>query len=317
MQEEKVGYGRSHGKLILMGEHSVVYGYPGIAIPFPATQVAISIKPTAGECWVNSDYYTGPFSQAPKEMAYLAQVIDWTFDSLQKPKESLYYQVDSTIPIGKGMGSSAALAVALVRGLADYLNQDLPDQVLQRMVDQGEAIVHGKSSGLDTLMTRSLNPVRYCKGQAPKALAIQLDAYLVVADSGLVGATKEAVHRVAQLKLSQPAFFDHCMEQMTDLVHQAIQALASNDQEGLGGLMTYNHYYLSRLGVSTPVLDQLVRAAWRQGALGAKLTGGGLGGSVLALASNQESAQRVRQALVQAGAETTWILDFKDLKGAN
>lgn len=307
----RIGHGYAHSKIILMGEHSVVYDYPAIAFPFQAADVQVKIKPLfKGSTILNSDYYRGKLTSAPEEFNNIKAVVNATIESFNFPNQPLEITVNSTIPAERGMGSSAAVAVAIVRGLCDLYEQEIPDQQLYFLANQAEVIAHESTSGLDTLVASTISPVIYRKSQKPHPFEIDIEAYLVVADSGEVGQTKLAVSKVRQLKDKKSAFVTKTMKAIGDFVQRAYQAIQDKQVEELGRLMTYNHYYLNQLGVSNTTLDQIVNAAWMAGALGAKLTGGGLGGCVIALAKDADDARYIAEAMEAMGAQTTWTVNL-------
>ena len=305
----KVGQGLAHGKVILMGEHAVVYDQLAISLPVPTVEVRASVRRTSHHApYLSCRYYKGPVAKAPSHLDNIVAAMELAVKHCKAPQEALHIMIESDIPQERGMGSSAAVAVAVVRAICDYYDVPLQDDALHYMVNQAEVIAHGNPSGLDTLMTSTLQPVLYRKGHTPISFQMEMGGYLVVADSGQAGRTKEAVQQVKQ-RLAQST--EQTAQQITTIgsfVKQAHQAILAHDLTQLGRLMTYNHYYLSQLGVSTPQLDQLVKSAWLAGALGAKLTGGGLGGCVIALVASKEAAQKVADAMRANGAKRTWLM---------
>lgn len=309
MTEHSVGQGHAHSKIILMGEHSVVYDYPAIALPFTEARIEAIITPSLKETHtLSSDYYHGTLSEASDTLANVVRGVELTLDSFKLPKDPLHISVQSTIPVGRGMGSSAAVVVAIVRAICNFYHFAINDYQLHFIVNQAEVIAHESTSGIDTLMASSNTPIIYRKSKQPIPFEFKMDAYLIVADSGQEGHTKEAVAKVRRLKESRPEFVQNAMQSIGDFVQQAHEAIKQNDRIELGRLMTYNHYYLNQLAVSNTRLDNIVNAAWIAGALGAKLTGGGLGGCVIALADDASTAQSIEQAMKHAGAVQTWSM---------
>ncbi|WP_446455708.1 mevalonate kinase [Tuanshanicoccus lijuaniae] len=309
---QAIGTGRAHSKIILMGEHAVVYDYPAIALPFPA--IAVEVTATLNQDnqhYLACHYYTGPLKKAPQHLDNIQTAIQLTLDTFQLGNPSLNITITSAIPQERGMGSSAAVTVAVVRAIADLFQLTLSDYQLHFIVNQAEVIAHQSTSGIDTLMTSTYHPVIYRKSRAPHAFDLSLSAYLVVADSGQAGQTKSAVHHVAQMRKHKPYFVDQAMQAIGNFVQQAYDKIAQGNAIELGKLMTYNHYYLNQLGVSNSHLDKIVNAAWMAGALGAKLTGGGRGGCLIALAETKFAAKRIAKAMRDAGAVQTWHLNLE------
>lgn len=305
----RIGHGYAHSKIILMGEHAVVYDYPAIALPFPAVQVHVQVEASQhSSSYIDCQYYAGPLEDAPSMLANLKRAISLTLDSFKILSQPIQITIQSTIPQERGMGSSAAVSVAIVRAICDYYSISISDKQLHLIVNEAEVIAHESTSGLDTLMTSSANPVIYRKSQTPRPFPLKMDAYLVVADSGQAGQTKLAVNHVRLLKEKKPRLVEELMSAIGRFVQQGHEAILANDATELGRLMTYNHYYLNQLGISNPILDRIINAAWLGGALGAKLTGGGLGGCVIALVADEESAQIVAQEMKKAGAIQSWYI---------
>lgn len=307
-----IGVGHAHSKIILMGEHAVVYDYPAIALPFTEADVTVNLSPSQGsESWLDSAYYRGPISKIPDSLANLYKAIDTTKKSFDLPNESLNIVINSSIPAGRGMGSSAAVAVALVRAFCNYYQQQISNYQLQLIVNQAEVIAHDSTSGIDTLVASTSQAVIYQKSQKPQPFSFNLKADLIVADSGMVGQTKKAVSHVKRLLKTKPLLIDEVMQSIGQFVDHALDSIREKDIDSLGRLMTYNHHYLSQLEISHPRLDRIISASWLAGALGAKLSGGGLGGCVIALSPDPDTSQQIRQAMHEAGAVQTWLLSLE------
>lgn len=302
----RTGIGTAHGKIILMGEHAVVYQFPAIALPLPTIQVTATVTSSQASHSLDCHYFQGNLAQVPPHLYNIQAAVRLTQAYCQQAHDSIHLTIESDIPQERGMGSSAAVSVAIVRAICHYYQQTLDDETLHAIVNQAETIAHGTPSGLDTLMTSTATPVLYRKGEQPHIIQQTLKGYLVVADSGQTGKTKEAVHHVRQLAQQDPYFVQNAMEAIGNFTQQAHQAIQQQNITTLGRLMTYNHYYLSQLGISTPQLDAIVKSAWANGALGAKLTGGGLGGCAIALTTTKEMAEKIARAMRQAGAKQTW-----------
>lgn len=305
------GLGFAHSKIILMGEHSVVYDFPAIALPFPAigvkTTITLAQKPHS---IINCQYYAGPFHQAPDNLDNLKKAHQLTLESLKLKPFPLNIQIESNIPQERGMGSSAAVVVSLIRAICNFYQVEISDQLLRYITNESEVIAHQATSGIDTLVTSSQNPVIYRKSQQARYFNMKMDAVLIVADSGLAGQTRVAVGHVRQLYENNQDFVQELMANIGRFVNQAYDAILTNQPKTLGRLMSYNHYYLNQLGVSNETLDNLVTSAWLSGALGAKLTGGGMGGCVIALAENEASAKVIAQAMKDAGALASWQVNL-------
>lgn len=308
----KKGKGTATGKIILMGEHAVVHGEPSIAIPFPEAAVEAVVCPLDGPAELDCYYHQGAMSDAPITVANLITTIETTLKRLDQPLKNFKLTIQSTVPPERGMGSSAAVAVAIVRALHDYFDRALTTEDLLELVGVSEKIAHGNPSGLDAIMTSSRTPIYYIKGQPFIPFPLKIRAYLIVADTGVMGETKEAVGDVMQLLKKEPEKTQDALHRLGNLAKQAKTAIEADQPENLGQQMNEAQQLLKELTVSSERLDTFVAAALASGALGAKLTGGGRGGCMIALATEKETAEQIEQALIEAGAANTWIYKMGD-----
>lgn len=290
-----------------MGEHAVVYGQPAIALPFSAVEVVAQVREQGDSLTVSCQFYEGLVHQMPKVWESLKHAIRFSLYRIGAPTDpAIHVEISSTIPAERGMGSSAAVAVAVARALFAYYDQPLSDEELWDIVQSSEKIAHGNPSGVDAATTSGKQPVFFIRNQPIEPVVLALDAYLVVADTGRTGNTLEAIESVATLMKEGPEALSF-VESLGECSHQARQALARNEAGVLGDVMNQAHTYLQRLGVSDEALDHLVKIARQAGALGAKLTGGGRGGCMIALTQTAQEAKTVAAALQAAGARETWI----------
>lgn len=306
-REPREAIGRSGGKIILMGEHAVVYGQPAIALPFSAVQIEARVVEEGTSLTVACQFYEGLVHEMPKIWEGLKHAIRFSLYRIGAPTDpAIHIEISSTIPAERGMGSSAAVAVAVARSLFAFYDKPLSQEELWDIVHSSEKIAHGNPSGVDTATTSGGRPIYFVRDKELEELELHLDAYMVVADTGKTGNTLEAIEHVASLCREKQEAADWIV-QLGQLSLQARTALASNQVGVLGDLMNQAQGYLQRLGVSDPALDVLVDVALQEGALGAKLTGGGRGGCMIALAKTKEQAKQLAAALCQAGSKQTWI----------
>ncbi|MGU7928950.1 mevalonate kinase [Streptococcus suis] len=299
--------GKANGKIILMGEHAVVYGQPAIAMPFSAVEITAQVRAQGQALSVACDFYEGLVHKMPKIWESLKHAIRFSLYRIGAPTDpAIHIEISSTIPAERGMGSSAAVAVAVARALFAYYKKELTDSELWDIVQSSEKIAHGNPSGIDATTTSGKSPVFFIKHQPIEPFELKLHAYLVVADTGVTGNTLEAISDVADLLEKKPEAIK-LVEELGTLTRQAKEDLATDQAELLGSRMNQAHALLQELGVSDPSLDKLVRLAQENGALGAKLTGGGRGGCMIALARTAQDAQKLVHILDQAGARQTWI----------
>ena len=303
---QKIAVGSAHGKLILVGEHAVVYDRPAIAIPFPLIEVKATIEEISETIMIESEFYHGPIHQVPEKLQGIAVCILETLTALNKPRTGLLIRLRSTIPLGRGLGSSASIAIALVRSLYTFYGEEVRQTELMALVHLAEIHAHGNPSGIDMAAASSQFPIWFQKGKKPKPLQIGAPLYLVVADSGRIGDTHAAVTSVRERYLSKPARIQASLDRIGWIANDARAALSSGNMEFLGKLLNFAQDELIELGVSDPGINKLVDAARKAGALGAKLTGGGRGGCVLAIAASQAHSKALANAFLKVGARQTW-----------
>lgn len=296
------------GKIILFGEHAVVYGQPAIAAPLTAVQVTVTAEPgppggglvihaaalgqTVAAAQVAPD---GPFFDA---LVYPAQLL---LEHLRAPMPDLRLTVRSTIPVASGLGSGAALATAIMRALAAALGARLPDDALNPLVYEVEKRHHGTPSGIDNTVIVYARPVYFVRGTAPQTFAVARPFTLLVADSGQSSPTRLTVADVRRLHDADPPRLGGLFARIGEIVRAARQSIEAGDLDSLGPLMDENHALLRELTVSSELLDRLCQAARDAGAHGAKLSGGGRGGTIIALVDEADAAP-VTAALRQVGA---------------
>ena len=287
---KKVGVGQAHSKIILIGEHAVVYGYPAISLPLLEVEVTCKVVP-AESPWRLYEEDT------------LSMAVYASLEYLDITEACIRCEIDSAIPEKRGMGSSAAISIAAIRAVFDYYGADLPHDVLEILVNRAEMIAHMNPSGLDAKTCLSDQPIRFIKNVGFTELEMDLSAYLVIADTGVYGHTREAI-QVVQSKGKDALPFLHALGELTQ---QAEDAISQKDVERLGQILSQAHLHLKEIGVSSPEADHLVETALSHGALGAKMSGGGLGGCIIALADNLTHAQELAERLEEKGAVQTWI----------
>lgn len=287
---KKIGVGKAHSKIIWMGEHSVVYGYPAIAIPLQGIEVECRIYPADEK--IHFDYYDT-----------LSTAVYAALEYLNHTDVAVSYDIRSEIPQKRGMGSSAAISIAAIRAVFDYFEQSIDMETLEILVNKAEIIAHSNPSGLDAKTCLSDKAITFIRNIGFSTLDLDLDAYLVIADTGIYGNTRETVEKVAQ---AEEANLPHlaALGDLTEMVQKAIQAKTISE---IGPLMTKAHSHLQAIGVSIEKADQLVQISLENGALGAKMSGGGLGGCIIALAQTKAQAEKISKALTEGGAVQTWI----------
>lgn len=304
-----IGIGTSHAKIILIGEHSVVYGQPAIALPLPNVNLKVTMRPLAAGSprLIHSRYFDGLLDQLPAKMAGIQKLITTLIDRFHGQRDSWELSIDSQLPAERGMGSSAASAIAIVRAFFDLYEQPLDRDLLLQLADIEEQITHRSPSGLDAATCSSNQPIWFIKGHAGRPFDMHLTATMVIADTGKTGATKEAILAVRQMLQKDPEQAKAHIEHLGQLTKQAQANLRLNQPTNLGDVLTQSQTDLRTLNVSDRSLDQLINVALTNGALGAKLTGGGRGGCMFAIVDNNTKARQLAKILEDNGAHQTWL----------
>jgi len=301
------------GKIILFGEHAVVYNRPALAVPVNQVQVDVEIldSDSAG-VWIHApiiDLHAELSSLQPDHA--IGSVILNLFQRLDiSSPPNIQINISSTIPVASGLGSGAAVSVALIRALSSFFSLQLTDNQINEMVYEIEKLYHGTPSGIDNTVITFNKPVYFIKGQPIETFSVGKPFTIVIADTGIPAPTKESVGDVRRLWLKDNNKFENIFNEIAQISLIARRSIESGKPELLGELMDHNHSLLQQLTVSSPELDKLVLSACDAGALGAKLSGGGRGGNMIALV-NQAEASQVAESLIKAGAKNTIITEIK------
>lgn len=292
------------GKAILFGEHAVVHGSPAIAIPLssvrataqitslPGTEIKIAAKDINLEILLSK-------LEAKHPLRFAIELFFNKFSNIMKSGMSI--NLHSDIPIASGMGSGAAISAALFKALFQFFNRSFTKAELSKLVYEVEKLHHGTPSGIDNTVVCYEKPVLFRKGHEIQMIDFLHPFDLVIANSGFSTPTIETVRDVRRLYENEPQktriLFDH----ITRCSHEGMKFLQDGDLQKAGNTMTTNHNLLQQLTVSHEKLDLIVNAANQAGAYGAKLSGGGRGGIVIALV-DQNKIGLVTDAMQKAGA---------------
>jgi mevalonate kinase len=308
---ERIAIGSAHGKLILVGEHAVVYGKPAIALPFPLLEVVATVEKISDQITISCDYFVGPIVHLPKKMQGIASCINETLKILNKPQYGLFIRIHSSIPIGRGLGSSAAIAMAIVKSIYSFFGKKVEQRILLSLVHMAETVAHGNPSGIDMAAAFSDFPIWFQKEKKPESLQVGEPLFLVVADTGRFGDTHKAVASVKDAYTAYPEKTRKSINHLGEITVEVRKCLSNGDMKMLGNLIDFAQTELVALGVSDEGINRLINVARKAGALGAKLTGGGRGGCILALAKSKSHAQNIASTLQNKGATNTWnfVLD--------
>ena len=296
-------------KIILFGEHAVVYGRPALAVPITQVHADVDISDSdrAG-IWINApdvDLHT-ELNTLPSDHPLASVIHNFLFLSRVSPFPNLEIYIHSTIPVASGLGSGAAVTVALLRALSAHLNHPMSDDQVNAFTYEIEKLHHGTPSGIDNTVVTYARPVYFVRGNPIETFSVRQPLTLVIGDTGLAAPTKESVSDVRRLWEADQAKWEGVFDRVEKIAVQARDAIESGKKKKLGELMNQNHSLLQEMTVSSPELDRLVAAACGAGALGAKMSGGGRGGNMIALV-DQENVAGVVEALKSSGARNTIV----------
>ena len=299
------------GKIILFGEHAVVYGRPAIAVPLSqvrATAVVQSSRKNGVQLLAPDLGIDTSLEEAGVEDAIAIAVRQVQNAAGLDQLPHMIITVSSDIPIASGLGSGAAITAAIIRALADYLNLThlAADEWVSRLTYEVEKVHHGTPSGIDNTVVAYERPVYFVRRQPRNMIEpfkIAEPMRLLVADTGVSSSTKIVVADVRCSWQTNPEHFESIFDGCGHIAEAARAAIESGDQLEIGRLMTRNHALLVEMTVSSPELNHLVKLSMVAGALGAKLSGGGRGGNMIALVTG-DTEETVYDALRQAGARS-------------
>ncbi len=300
--------GSAPGKVILFGEHAVVYGQPAIAVPILQVSAKAFARPLikapsgiihieAPQVGMDTDLANLP------EDNPLAKAVRATFSELNIDKPpSFLIKISSTIPVAAGLGSGAAVSVAIIRAASAFVGHPLPDEKVSALAFEVEKLHHGTPSGIDNTVITFAKPVFFIKGKPIETFKLAKPFTLLIADTGVASSTRIAVGDVRTAWEKDKDRYNQIFSAVGEIVQLARKAIEKGENEKLGPLMDQNQVLLKQMGASSTELDQLVKVAKESGAWGAKLSGGGRGGNMIALIEDSH-AEKVTAGLLAAGAK--------------
>lgn len=301
------------GKIILFGEHAVVYNRPALAVPVNQVRVDVEVSESSQPgIWIHAPVIglTSDLASLPSGHPIGSAILKTIQTLGVSPLAGIAVSIESTVPVAAGLGSGAAVSVALVRALSSFFSSPLDNDQINELAYEVEKLHHGTPSGIDNTVITYNMPVYYIKGQPIETFTCGKPFTVVIGDTGIPAPTKESVGDVRRLWLRETNRFEEMFNEIAQISLIARRSIESGKPELLGELMDHNQELLRQMTVSSPELDQLVDAAKKAGARGAKLSGGGRGGNMIALV-DQTSAGSVADALISAGAKRTIITEIK------
>lgn len=301
-EDDEMSFG--YGKIILTGEHSVVHGTHAVAAPITLKMKAKVWDHDKGVRLLIPRWgveQTIEFGADHKYSIYSS--LEMILDHLDLRDKGMNIEVFPEVPRAMGMGGSAALAVAIIRALNKHFELGLGDDDVRRLSFESEDIVHGGASGIDNTVSTYGNLITFQKGTPPemKTITLKESIPIVIGLSGVESMTSKMVNQVREQAEKYPKWYKQIFAQMDELALSSKEAIEARDLDELGMIMNMNHGFLNILGVSCPEVEELVEIARQNGALGAKLTGGGGGGAMIALCDNEKTQKSIQKQMHKAG----------------
>jgi len=297
-----MGEGNGYGKVILFNEHFVVYNIPSLVSAIDkATTATVECSGKSG--WTLED-------NRPATPGYKDKKLDQQKDSINRilraagiapAKTPIKIILGGDLVAASGIGASAASCVAIARALSDEFDLGFSDERVNEIAYEGERAYHGTPSGIDNTAATYGGLLWFVRGKPIERISIKRPVEIVMGNTGLVANTEAAVAGVRERKQKYPEKYNKIFKEAEELAHIARKALVDYDLRAVGKLMNENHRQLQMIEVSCKELDFLVELARANGAYGAKMTGGGLGGNIVALTPGKDLQDKVARAIKKEG----------------
>ncbi len=301
------GEGIGFGKAILFNEHFVVYEIPAIVSAIGKYTVA-KVEPINTPGWKIIDNRKATPNYKEEKIAQQKDSINNILKrmDINLSKNGLEITLDGTLYCASGIGASAASCVAIARAFADHFKLNLTDEEINNVAYEGEKGFHGTPSGIDNTASTFGGLIWFEKKETAvmDKITIQTPIEIVMGNTGKVADTTAAVAAVRERKEKNPEKYKEIFDRAENIAYLAKNAFINEDYRELGKLMNENHKLLQQIEVSSRELDFLVKLARDQGALGAKLTGTGLGGNIIALTPGKELQEEIATAIEKEGFQT-------------
>jgi mevalonate kinase len=301
---------QAHGKIILIGEHSVVYQHGALVAPFRQANIVVEIMAQKGDITIDSDYHHGLFFSEGAPIEGLQVLVTAFLEKYQLPKKDLHFVITSNMLSRRGLGSSAAVAKAMTEALFKFFMIDYDREDIVEFIKMSELIYHTRPSGIDMHAVLSEDLLWYQAGTATR-IKPAFPLFIVVADTGTASQTKLSVSAVAQRVQAGEIEVISAIDYLGELAKLALAELEGGDLYTFALYIKEAQNQLEKIGVSSPELEQLIAFSYEHDALAAKLTGGGQGGCMFALFDEFNKCEKFVNMLEDRGVKHSWIMKIE------
>ncbi|MDA4110963.1 MAG: mevalonate kinase [Thaumarchaeota archaeon] len=285
------------GKVILTGEHFVVHGSYAVAAAINK-RVKVSVSPSEdGESWINSRGIRSRVDSIDEEFPAARTIARRIIQEFGEKTDAFEMLIESEIPAGSGLGSSSAVSVACTAALSKYFGAKLDDKEIFELSMEGERKVHGNPSGIDVQASLMGGIILFSRKTGAKSISLGKSIEIIVIFSGKKRSTSRLVAAVARRKERYPHFFQQLTDSASFQSLELVDALKVADFSRLGALFNIAQAELDWIGVSTDYIDELIERVSGLETLGAKITGAGGGGSIIAIPKPEASRSLLESAL--------------------
>ncbi|MCD4740420.1 mevalonate kinase [archaeon] len=277
--------GTAPGKIVLFGEHSVVYNKPAIAAPVTSVKARVQLEP--------AERFSIDFkNDVNKQKAWKAieNTVDNTLEALHINDKNFNITIDSEVPIASGMGSGAAVGIATIRAITKHFNKKLTKNQISSIDFKTEQLLHTHPSGIDNTVISHEIPIIYQNGELQK-ITIGKPLNILIANTGIRSSTKEALEAVRTAWENNQAEYEGYFRQAGMIALEAKKAIELGELENIGKLMQDFQEFYKNIKMSHPANEKLIQAALDNEALGSKISGAGRGGCVIALIQKNTKEQ--------------------------
>ncbi|MCP8315053.1 MAG: mevalonate kinase [archaeon] len=299
-------FAKAPGKIIITGEHFVVHGSLALAAAIDKGAL-VEAEAFEGIEIVSKalGFFSSKKGKVPLSLRPTLEAIKATLEFIGERK-GVKVIIDSDLPVSSGLGSSSAVAVATVAATSSALNHELLPEEIVNLAMISERITHGKPSGIDVNVAVYGGVILFKMGEKPKQIELNKDVEFLVCHSGIERRTSEMVSKFSRMKKSYPSLFTSLVSSSSYFTEMAASALVNKDLTTLGSIMNFFHAVLSNLEMSTRELDYMIERTLEAGCIGAKLTGAGGGGCIIALPKSGE-ARVVTELLKRKGIDASIV----------